>query len=67
MFFSENVIQIQKNPQSKLFLKKYSMRVPKNRIGKEEDLFTALLFLSSDYSEYINGQNIIIDGGLSSW
>ena len=56
-----------KNPQSKLFLKKYSMRVPKNRIGKEEDLFTALLFLSSDYSEYINGQNIIIDGGLSSW
>jgi len=57
----------EKNPQSKSFLKKYSLRVPKNRMGKVHDLFTALLFLSSEYSSYVNGQNIIVDGGLSSW
>mgnify|MGYP001376584180 CR=1 FL=1 len=56
-----------KKPQKKSFLKRYSLRVPKNRMGKESDLFTALLFLSSDYSDYVNGQNIIVDGGLSSW
>lgn len=57
----------EKKPQSKSFLKKYSLRVPKNRIGRVNDLHTALLFLSSEHSDYINGQNIIIDGGLSSW
>ena len=36
-------------------------------MGKEKDLFTAILFLSSDQSDYVNGQNIIVDGGLSSW
>ena len=30
-----------------------------------EDLMTAFLYLSSDYSKYTTGQNIIIDGGLS--
>tara|TARA_B100001063_G_C16745166_1_gene547064 strand:- start:846 stop:1622 length:777 start_codon:yes stop_codon:yes gene_type:complete len=57
----------EKKPQSKFFLKKYSSRVPKNRIGKVSDLFTALLFLSSEHSDYVNGQNIVVDGGLSSW
>ncbi len=57
----------EKKPQSKSFLKKYSLRVPKKRIGRVNDLYTAILFLSSEHSDYINGQNIIIDGGLSSW
>ena len=57
----------EKKPQSKSFIRKYAKRVPKNRMGKEKDLFTALLFLSSDQSDYVNGQNIIVDGGLSSW
>tara|TARA_B110000037_G_scaffold147526_1_gene166644 strand:- start:54 stop:164 length:111 start_codon:yes stop_codon:yes gene_type:complete len=30
-----------------------------------DDLITYLAFLSSDYSDYITGQNIIIDGDLS--
>ena len=54
-------------PQNKKFIKKYSLRVPKNRMGKPSDLFTALMFLSSSDSEYVNGQNIIVDGGLTSW
>ncbi len=54
-------------PQAKDFVKKYSKRVPKQRMGIVEDLFTGILFLSSDKSNYIIGQNIIIDGGLSTW
>jgi len=56
-----------KNPQNKKFIKKYSNRVPLNRMGNPENLFTGILFLASDRSNYVNGQNIIIDGGLSSW
>tara|TARA_B100001057_G_scaffold397235_1_gene407310 strand:+ start:57 stop:827 length:771 start_codon:yes stop_codon:yes gene_type:complete len=54
-------------PQNKKFVKKYSLRVPKNRMGRPSDLFTALMFLSSEDSEYVNGQNIIVDGGLTLW
>ena len=57
----------EKKPQRKSFLKKYSLRVPKNRIGKVSDLYTAILFLASEHSDYVNGQNLIIDGGLSAW
>jgi enoyl-[acyl-carrier-protein] reductase (NADH) len=32
---------------------------------KEEDIIGTILFLSSDMSKYITGQNIIIDGGYS--
>jgi NAD(P)-dependent dehydrogenase (short-subunit alcohol dehydrogenase family) len=56
-----------KKPQNKKFIKKYSNRVPLNRMGNPENLFTGILFLASDQSNYVNGQNIIIDGGLSSW
>lgn len=51
--------------QSKKFISKYINRVPKNRMGNTEDLFTAILYLSSDKSDYTTGQNIIVDGGLS--
>ena len=54
-------------PQNKNFVKKYSNRVPKKRMGEPEDLFTGILFLSSEGSKYIIGQNLVIDGGLSIW
>ena len=54
-------------PQNKKFVKKYSNRVPLSRMGSVENLFTGILFLASENSNYITGQNLIIDGGLSSW
>jgi len=56
-----------KMPQNKKFIKNYSNRVPQLKMGSVENLFTGILFLASDNSGYVNGQNIIIDGGLSSW
>jgi NAD(P)-dependent dehydrogenase (short-subunit alcohol dehydrogenase family) len=56
---------INKDLQSKSFIKKYVKRVPKKRMGHPSDLLTSIIFLASESSEYITGQNIIIDGGLS--
>ena len=37
----------------------------KNRFAKTLDFLTVIAFLSSDFSNYTTGQNIVIDGGLS--
>ena len=34
-------------------------------MGREEDVSNAILFLSSELSNYITGQNLIVDGGYS--
>ena len=53
------------NNQDPKFVKKYSNKVPLNRMAKPSDLKSSLAFLTSPNSSYLTGQNIIIDGGRS--
>ena len=53
--------------QNDSFKEKYSNRVPLGRMAQAEEMVGALLYLASDASSYVTGQNIIIDGGLSAW
>jgi len=53
--------------QNDKFRNNYSSRVPMRRMAELNEIESALLFLASDSSSYITGQNLIIDGGLSSW
>ena len=41
-------------------------RIPLNRPGQPNDLDGAVVFLASDASEYITGQTLLIDGGIST-
>lgn len=41
-------------------------RTPAGRWGKVEDLVGALLFLSSPASDFVNGQLLYVDGGMTS-
>jgi NAD(P)-dependent dehydrogenase (short-subunit alcohol dehydrogenase family) len=44
---------------------KICSRIPMGRPGKEGELDGVLLFLASDASSYLTGQNIAVDGGWS--
>jgi NAD(P)-dependent dehydrogenase (short-subunit alcohol dehydrogenase family) len=41
--------------------------IPMRRLGKVEDLDGLLMYLCSDLSEYLTGQEIFIDGGYTLW
>ncbi len=55
------------NHQPSEFVEKYNDKVPLGRMADPSDIVGTLVFLSSDASEYITGQNIMVDGGLSVW
>jgi NAD(P)-dependent dehydrogenase (short-subunit alcohol dehydrogenase family) len=56
---------INNKKQSKSFINKYCKNVPLGRMAKLSDITSAICFLISDDNNYIIGQNIVIDGGLT--
>jgi len=53
--------------QNDEFKRRYSSRIPMNRMADAHEMVGALLYLASNASSYVTGQNIIVDGGLSCW
>ncbi len=53
--------------EQKEFAQRLLAKVPMGRLGRPEDLEGAAVFLASDASSYMTGQNIIIDGGWTAW
>ena len=39
-------------------------KIPSSKLGEPEDIANAVLFLASNYADYINGETIHVIGGL---
>ena len=54
--------------QPQAFIDAYSRATPMGRMGRDGvDLKGAALFLASDASAYVTGQNLTVDGGFAIW
>ena len=51
--------------EEKALIKNYLANNPSERLGKMEELVGTILYLSSDASNYITGQFILVDGGMN--
>ena len=54
-----------KTDQPDSFVEKYRSDCSSKGMLDSEDITGALTFLLSDYSNYVNGQNIVVDDGWS--
>ena len=52
--------------QPKSFVDYYENKVPLSRMGNPDDIAPSVVFLLSEESKYITGQNLIVDGGWTS-
>jgi NAD(P)-dependent dehydrogenase (short-subunit alcohol dehydrogenase family) len=49
------------------FIKKLADKVPLGRVGQSEEIKGPILFLASSASSFVNGSNIVVDGGWTCW
>jgi NAD(P)-dependent dehydrogenase (short-subunit alcohol dehydrogenase family) len=52
------------NNQPRQFLENYNKKVPVGRMANNDDIKGLAVLLASDASAYINGENILMDGGM---
>lgn len=55
------------NGQGEQFVERLSSLIPLGRMARKDEYRAAIQFLCSDASEYMNGQNVVMDGGRSVW
>lgn len=49
------------------FIEKLADKVPLGRIGQADEIKGPILFLASSASSFVNGSNIVVDGGWTCW
>ena len=55
------------NHQKDYFINNYKNKTPMQRMAHEDEIANVVVFLCSDETSYITGQNINVDGGFTIW
>ncbi len=55
------------SPDASTFTKKLASKVPLGRVGQPKELAGPVVFLLSDAASYVNGANLVVDGGWTAW
>lgn len=64
-FYREEMEDI--DDYTEVFVPEYEYRTPLGRMGDETDMKGIVVYLASDASKWMTGQNVVLDGGWTAW
>ena len=62
-FDTQMVDHVRHDPEQ---MRRFLAHVPLGRLGQQDDVKAAAVFLASDASRFMTGQTLVVDGGVSA-